>query len=120
MMKALFAVLLLVPAASWAKPKPEDYTIAVHVQASHLINECRGSSSLIRCSFKLHLDVVIDGKKFDLNSKDDLELVLRRGDYKAKVVGTDSPQSSVDSNLEYEFLFPDGTTRKYRVVGETE
>ena len=31
MKKALFAVLLLVPAASWAKPKPEDYTIAVHV-----------------------------------------------------------------------------------------
>lgn len=122
-MKNLLLVLLLLAAApAWAEkaPNPVDFTIAVHVQSSHIIDVCRGSSSTVRCG-KLQqlLDVVIDGKKYELRSKDDFDSVLRTGDYKAK--GWEIiPPGTIEYHRELELLLPDGTARKFLVVGESE
>jgi hypothetical protein len=51
--------------------------------------------------------------------------LLRIGDYKAKLLPEeqrdgDIPLGSYEYRRRYEFLFPDGRTRKYTVVGESE
>jgi hypothetical protein len=120
MKKVLVAILFVASTLCWGSPKPADYTVAVHVQSSHQVSECKGSSSLMRCPIKQHLNAVIDGRKYELNSKDDLDLVLRPGDYKAMLLPDSSPSGAHEYQMEYELLFPDGSTRKYRVVGESE
>jgi hypothetical protein len=122
MKKLVFVILLLSSALAWAEkaPNPADYTTIVHVQSSHLVDVCRGSSSFVRCGkTEQRLTAVINGKKFELNSKDDSDFVLRAGDYKAKGWVVVPPELS-EYHMELEFLFPDGTTHKYVVVGESE
>ena len=66
MKKILFVILLMASAMAWAEkaPNPADYTTVVHVQSSHLVDVCRGSSNMVRCGkTRQRLDVVINGKK---------------------------------------------------------
>ncbi len=46
-------------------------------------------------------------------------LVLRTGDYQAKTVKSND-EHPYEYALVYEFLFPDGETRQYYVVSESE
>jgi hypothetical protein len=126
MKKSLFALLLLAPVLAWAKPKPADYTITVHVQSSHMSYECDSTLAIGHpdCGKRQHLNVIIDGKKYELDGGQ-RDYLLRVGDYKAKVLADDSqddssPEGSYEYRLKYEFLFPNGKTRKYLVVGESE
>lgn len=65
--------------------------------------------------------------KYDLSSNDDCDAALRTGDYKARmIVGkqpvTDNPLPAYETYYTntYELQFPDGKTRTYSVVGESE
>jgi hypothetical protein len=122
-MKNVFlAILLLIPTlvcAEKTKPNPSAYTVAVHVQSSRLVLSCgdvTGGSSV--CSWEQHLNVIIDGKKFEIQPGTAKNL-LRVGDYKAKIVKDDTP-NAYEYQRVYELLFPDGQTRQYSVVGEME
>ncbi|MFZ0298985.1 MAG: hypothetical protein WAM13_11615 [Candidatus Sulfotelmatobacter sp.] len=111
MHKLTLPILLLLSTISLASdPKPADHTITVHVSAT-------------RIAFGGHLvqdlDVLIDGKKYELASELSLGQLLALGDYKAKLV-KDEHRSTYDSYQVYEFLFPDGKTRKFDVVGQIE
>jgi hypothetical protein len=70
--------------------------------------------------------VVIDGKKYEMNSNDYVGAALLTGDYKAKLLRDESPPDAADPSAHYEyhqryeFLFPDGKTRMYLVVGGSE
>jgi len=125
MKKIFLVILLLMPLAAWAKPKPADYTITVHVKSSHMNYEC---DTLIfghpDCGNRQHLNVIIDGKKYELDGGQ-RDYLLHVGDYKAKILADDSPdniapEGDYEYRLKYEFLFPNGKTRKYLVVGESE
>jgi hypothetical protein len=123
--KALFAIVVLMPVLSWAKPKPADYAITVHVQSSHVVSWCNDILGHANCDTKQHLSVIIDGKKYELDSYGDYDSMLRTGDYKAKLLPDeqrvgDIPLGTYEYRRKYEFLFPDGKTRKYSVVGESE
>jgi len=128
MKKFLLAVFLLAPALCPAQsPKPTDYAIAVHVQSSQLATVCHDVLLRSDCDFTQHLDVVIEGKKYILISKDYSNAVLKLGDYKAKkiVARERFPVPTADyetsyATLTYEFLLPDGKTRKFSVVGESK
>ena len=53
------------------------------------------------------------------------EYLLRLGDYKAKLLPDDSsispnPPADYEYQRKYEFLLPDGKTRKFLVMGESE
>jgi len=63
------------------------------------------------------LTVSINGKKYELEAAGGSR--LRLGDYKAKVEKDNSPRP-YEYDRAYEFLFADGSTRKYWVVGEEE
>lgn len=123
MKNTLIAILIMVPVLAWAKPKPADYVLTVHVKSSHLILECDSVLGYIDCSRTLHLNVVIDGRMYELAGYSDY--LLRLGDYKAKLLpddspASDNPPSAYEYREKYKFLFPDGKTRKYSVVGESE
>jgi hypothetical protein len=128
MKKVLFAILFLAPALAWAKPHPEDYPIVVHVQSSRLVMECRSVLTMGRtlCTQNLYLNVQIGGKAFGFKAAgDDYQYVLHTGDYKAKMLNDDpadpdNPPGAYEYRLKYEFLFPDGKTRKFAVVSESE
>jgi hypothetical protein len=134
MKKVSIAILMLMPALSWAAkptPNPADYPVTVHVQSSQLSYTCHGVSS--DCGSVQHLTVIIDGKKYDLDSDFEFHLlqlhVLRLGDYKARIYSDTSKYphfgkletpNVYEYSRTYEFLFPDGQTREYFVVGESE
>ncbi len=118
MKKLLFTLLLLMPAlVCQAKekpaPNPADYTVSVHVQSSRLVYEDRFAR------YKQDLTVLIDGKKYDLYDSEYHNDLLRVGDYKAKIV-EDENNHSFEYRRIYELLLPNGETRQYMVVAETE
>ena len=107
-MKKITIAMLLFSALAWAAggQNPADYTVNIHVS----------SSSMDRHGTQL-LDVVIDGKKYELQSELPIGRLLVLGDYKAKLVT--NRKTAYESFQVYEFLFPD-KTRQYDVVGQTE
>ena len=125
MKKVFLMVLLFLPVLGRAEkpaPNPADYTVAVHVQASHIAldsSDVTGGSSV--CVWNQHLNATLDGKKFDLvgNRATKSVFVLRVGDYKAKVLKEDTSRS-YEYQRSYEFLFADGTTGDFQVTGELE
>jgi hypothetical protein len=114
-MKKLVLVILLLSAFSFAANKPSDYNIDVHVSASNIQIGTNGYYSQF-------LNVLIDGRKYELEA--DLlgpvgYSVLALGDYKAKLV-KDEHKTTYQSIQIYEFLFADGKTMKFDVVGTSE
>jgi hypothetical protein len=111
---ALLAVMLT--AVSAIGQTPGDYTITVHVSSSRWTI----APGLLGTSAVQQLDVVIDGKKYDLEATAQTSpTLLALGDYKAKLV-QDEHKTTYESSQAYEFLFPDKKTRKFMVVGQTE
>jgi hypothetical protein len=105
--KIRIAILLFAPLALAAGgPNPAEYTVNVHLSSSSM--DPRGTQLL---------DVVIDGKKYELRSELPIGRLLALGDYKAKLVT--NRKAAYESFQVYEFLFPD-KTRQYDVVGLTE
>jgi hypothetical protein len=107
--KKIALAVLLLSALAWAggPSHPAEHTINVHV-----------SSSSIDVNLNQVLDVVIDGKKYELRSTQSIGMVLALGDYKAKLI-KDQHSNGYDSYQLYEFQLPD-KTRQYRVVGQSE
>jgi hypothetical protein len=113
--KITLTVLLLFSTFAWAgaNPDPSEYNVNVHVAASQMVIE----GTAIAHSQKLN--VVIDGKKYELKSDSRPNALLALGDYKAKIV-RDDHRMAYDSYKVYEFLLSDLKTRKFIVVGQTE
>ena len=109
MKRLAVAVVLLCSALAWAgsAPNPGDYNINVHV-----------SSSRINGRGFVTLKVLIDGKKYELEGPD---APVALGDYKARTLQLKANGAgSYDVRGRYEFLFPDGKTRIYVLVGVME
>ena len=112
-MKHALAVLLFCSTFAWALPANPEYTINVHVSASRMVLE--GNSS----ARHQNLSVVIDGKKFELESIDATNTLLLLGDYKARMV-KDHHGGDDDVWRIYEFQLPDKKTRQFLMVGQLE
>jgi hypothetical protein len=117
MKKIAVAFLLLFATFAWAAadPNPAGYTTNVHVSSSRLVVEVPNGVAL---DYQV-LNVVINGKKYELMSSSVKNVLLALGDYKAKLV-QDEHKTAYDSLRVYEFLFADKKTRKFEVVGQTE
>jgi hypothetical protein len=112
MKRAALSVLLLLATCAMAAPKPDEYSINIHVQSSYFLFSDGGMSQMLK--------VTIDGKKYELIAPANARLpLLALGDYKAKLI-KDEHRTAYESNQVYEFLFPDKKTRKFSVVGQTE
>ena len=106
----LATLLLLSTLAHAADPKPADDTVTIHVSATRIATGAHIAQDL---------DVIIDGKKYELLSQLAIGRLLVLGDYKAKLV-KDEHKSTYDEFQTYEFQFPDGKTRKFDIVGKSE
>jgi hypothetical protein len=106
--KEITIPVLLFSALAWAagSPNPAEYTVNVHVI----------TSSMDRHGTQL-LDVVIDGKKYELQSELPIGRVLALGNYEAKLVT--NRKTAYEFFQIYEFLFPD-KTRQYEVIAQSE
>jgi hypothetical protein len=113
------ALLLFLTMASycWAGPKPDpsQYTVKIHVSSSLVVFY----GTQIRQYAEQQIQATIDGKKYALHGGTGVEKVLKTGDYKARVV-KDEPGNGIEYMRSYEILFPDGTLRRYDVIGEQE
>ena len=103
----LFVLFLAILAPAHAGQ--DEYNLDVHVTSSYLAY--KGGAPM------QELDVVIDGKKFQLASAWGGYL-LALGDYKAKLV-KDGHKTSYMSNRIYELLFPDKKTLRFSVIGQS-
>ena len=110
MKRAILLVAVMLSTLAPATPAPGDYQIKVHVTSTRIF-----SAHDYR---QLELDVVIDGTKYRLQDNDNGYL-LAPGDYKAALI-EDKHNTAYESLRRYEFLFPDGKTRKFWVVGQSE
>jgi len=107
----LAILVLLLPATLLARakdpvPNPADYTLTAHVTASHGLNQLQD------------LQAVIDGRQVQLQGLSFGTLAL--GDYKARISKggySATKPNAYDLQITYEFLFPDGHTRPYALVG---
>ena len=108
----VFALLFSGWAWSATPPKEAQYNVNVHVVASRSVLHSEKSPRY------QHLNVTIDGKNYELESVLGVWGILAIGDYKARV--EDGHHDDHDSEKVYEFVFPDGKTREYLVVGQTE
>jgi hypothetical protein len=115
------ALLVLFSASCLAGPTTGQYSISVHVTASHWLME----SDIKSGGWPVErLDVVIDGKKYELQAaaggigRSGVSL-LNPGDYKAKLV-VDVHKTSYESSQIYEFQFSDQKTQRFALVGISE
>jgi hypothetical protein len=124
-MKALPAAALLFSlivvcahsaAGAEAKNDPSQYPVTVHVSAA-------ASASPSNYAVEI-LTVTIDGKHYQLagsgfSGKVCCSGLINLGDYHAKLM-KDQHKTSYESLQQYEILFPDGSTRKFDVIAQSE
>ena len=110
----LLAFALLFSASAWpaTPPKEAQYNVSVHVVASRSVLHSENAPR------RQYLNVTIDGKNYELESVLGVWGILALGDYKARV--ENDHHNDHDSEKLYEFQFPDGKTREYLAVGQTE
>lgn len=120
-MKTILAMtLFLASSLAWATPNPADYNINVHVVSSRFQRQYDGGTPV----FGQILNVVIDGKKYELWANPMMVSAITPGlivpgDYKAKLTKNKN-KGKYAYAMEYELLFPDQTTKKFQVIGESE
>ena len=111
-MKKFALLFALLSASVFAQSKPDDYPVVVHVTVSRIDVEPYGAESRNVQT----LSATIDGKKYELKHSQHWGVsLLRVGDYRARLI--DDSVNSYELNQVYEFMFADGKTRKFRVVG---
>jgi hypothetical protein len=115
-MKSLIVSLVLLGSSlGLMDPVPAEYNVTVHVIASKSLPCSIGDATHDNC--RQHLNVLIDGKKYELEA--DAFGVLALGDYPAKQL-SEIHRSSYEGLRRYQLWFPDGKTRTYGLVGILE
>ena len=102
--------VLALSLGAWAYQTGPSNTINVHVSSSHY-QQCSYLNQVLKVS--------IDGKQYELAGSVNDVLAFATGDYKARLVKVER-KASYEYLQIYEFLFSDGKTRKYYVVGLSE
>lgn len=118
------AVLCIVSAVLslpiYAQSKATDYGVKIHVSASHIGYDCGVANGDSSCRSVQQVSATIDGAKYELESETFFPKgVVALGDYQAKLV-SDEQKPTHEFSRVYDLMFPDGSTRKFRVMGQTE
>lgn len=114
MKKIALAILLFLSAyaGAGAETYSATYAINVHVSASRM--------AIHNGAYFQELSVLIEGKKYELQSESATYGILMLGDYKAKLLKDRRKTKPYDSWQEYEFLFSDNNTRRFVVIEVAE
>jgi hypothetical protein len=123
-MKSFASVLFLLLCTTFVqaseKPNPADFTIKVHITASHLKTECAD----VNCKNILYADSILNGKKIELSGvavivKKTLMLIIP-GDYPARLIRDEHNSDSTLFNQEFELLLPDNIVWQSFTTGISE
>jgi hypothetical protein len=116
----LFFMLCATALQAKDKPNPADYTVKVHISASHLTVECGQGV----CAILLYADSTLNGKKLLLSGNavkvKKIPMLIAPGDYPAKPIKDvhDADGSLLSQN--YEVLLPDDIVWDCSTVGISE
>ena len=127
-MKKFIAVLflLLFSTFGWAadKPNPADFTIKLHISATHIRHFCSGAFATITCADGLYADAILNGKKIELGGEDVIikknVMLITPGDYQVKLTKDYHNSDNTLFGQEYELLLPDGTVWHCWATGISE
>lgn len=115
---ALFALVVapMLALAADSKADPSQYPVTVHVSAA-------ASASPSNYAVEI-LTVTIDGKHYQLagtgfSGKICCSGLIDIGDYHAKLT-KNQRKTGYESMQQYEILFPDGSTRRFDVIAQSE
>ncbi|MGO9775385.1 MAG: hypothetical protein ACLPM3_02230 [Terracidiphilus sp.] len=102
------------------KPNPADYSIKVHITASHLKTECINGT----CNNILYADTILNGKKIEIMGiavviKKAL-MLIRPSDYQVKLTKDNHNSDSTLFGQEYDLLLPDNTVWHCYTTGISE
>ena len=125
---ALLCTFMLVCAhrafAADAKPDPSQYTLAVHISGSAYDPFSIDRTSAANMPSEI-VTVTLNGKHYQLlgptysaHTKC-CDGLINPGDYHARW-STDEHKTSYESLQELEILFPDGATRRFSVIAQSE
>ncbi|MGB0065517.1 MAG: hypothetical protein WBP85_13795 [Terracidiphilus sp.] len=116
----ILSALIAIPISALAadsKPDPSQYTLSVHVSASEY------PISPLDVGREV-LTVTIDGKHYKMVGGTEFHGLITPGDYHARltrpVLAQDEHKTAYESAQSFEFLLPDGTTRRFDVIAQWE
>jgi hypothetical protein len=116
----LFALLWTAFARAAETPNPADYTIKVHISASHLDTRCVSGV----CSNLLYADTLLNGKKLQLSGNAVIVkktlMLIAPGDYMAKLIKDVDNSNSSLFNQEYDLLLPGNIVWQCFTTGVSE
>lgn len=106
------------------KPNPADYSIKVHVSATHIRYFCSIDKDVYPECKRLFADVIVNGRKVELSGaaiigKNKFAL-LAPGDYQARLTKDANDDNGAVINQEYDLLLPDGATWHCVTTGISE
>ena len=97
--------------AADSKADPSQYTLAAHVSASEFYSPSDWSQEI--------LTVTIGSEHYRVAGVTANHGLLAPGDYHARL-SLDQHKTSFESFQQLEFLFPDGTTRRFYVIAQSQ
>lgn len=116
---ALCLLTFAVPSLAFGQAKA-GYTIPVHVLESHIGLSCNTTKGTSSCKSTQVLTAQVEGKKFELESETFFSKgLVALGDYQAKL-GDHKEKPTGEFTRSYDLMFPDGSTRTFNVIGQTE
>jgi hypothetical protein len=120
----LFLMLFSTLAWSADKPNPADYTIKVHISATHIRHFCSERGADVRCDDGIYADAILNGKKIELLGGDVIDkkvgMLIIPGDYPVRLTKDIHNADSTAIRQEYDILLPDGTVWHCVTTGISE
>jgi hypothetical protein len=110
----IFGLVLSACVSATTPAKQPEYNVNVHVSASRTVKHSESSPRY------QYLNVIIDGRKYELESVLGIDGLLAVGDYKARLSTDDHKHGGSDILQLYEFQLRDKWTREFLVVGQSE
>jgi hypothetical protein len=137
MMRIFVAALLLVLCSSslnygqktrfgqkTATPNPADFTLKVHISASHIRQVCTGFRDQIYCNDRFDADAILNGRKLELSgtpiSIEKHGAMIVPGDYSVRLTQDIHNADSSAIYQEYDLLLPDNTVWHCSTSGISE
>ena len=106
------------------KLNPADFSIKVHISATHIRNICVQPGASVTCSIGLYADAVLNGKKLELSGSAVIlqkqSVLIIPGDYQAWLTKDIHNADSTVIRQDYDVLLPDGTIWKCYTSGISE
>ncbi len=105
-------------------PNPADFTLKVHLSASHIRRGCLGYGDQLSCGNQLYAEVVLNGKKLELSgppvSIEKQGAMIVPGDYAVRLTQDVHNSDGTAIYQAFDLLLPDNTVWHCFTTGISE